>query len=36
MIKILLRLDGLPFKYTRPEMEEFASQKAIVALHPRS
>jgi len=34
MIKILLRLDGLPFKYTRSEMEEFASQKAIVALHP--
>ena len=36
MIKILLRLEGLPFKYTRPELEEFASQKAIVALHPLS
>ena len=36
MIKILLRLEGLPVKYTRAELEEFASQKAIVALHPPS
>ena len=34
MIKILLRIEGLPSKYTRAELEEFASQKAIVALHP--
>jgi deazaflavin-dependent oxidoreductase (nitroreductase family) len=36
MIKILLRLEGLPTKYTRAELEEFAGQKAIVALHPLS
>jgi len=36
MIKILMRFEGLPVKYTRAELEEFAGQKAIVALHPPS
>jgi hypothetical protein len=36
MIKILLSMEGLPIRYTRAELEEFASQKAIVALHPTS
>jgi deazaflavin-dependent oxidoreductase (nitroreductase family) len=36
MIKILLSMEGLPIRYTRVELEEFASQKAIVALHSPS
>jgi deazaflavin-dependent oxidoreductase (nitroreductase family) len=34
MIGTLLRLEGLPRRYTRAELEEFASKKAIVILHP--
>ncbi len=34
MIKILMRMEGLAFKHTREELEDFARQKAIVILHP--
>ena len=34
MIKILLLLEGLPRKFTRAELEEFARDKAVVVLHP--
>jgi len=34
MIRTLLRLDGLPGKHTRAELEEFAMKKAMVVLHP--
>jgi deazaflavin-dependent oxidoreductase (nitroreductase family) len=34
MIKSLLRLEGLPGKFTRAELEEFAGKKAVVVLHP--
>ena len=34
MVKALMRFEGLPAVYSRAELEEFASHKAIVALHP--
>lgn len=34
MIKILMRMEGLAFKHTREELEDFARQKAVVVLHP--
>ena len=34
MIGTMLRLEGLPARYTRMELEVFASKKALVILHP--
>jgi deazaflavin-dependent oxidoreductase (nitroreductase family) len=34
MIGTMLRLEGLPARYSRRELEEFASKKALVILHP--
>lgn len=34
MIGALLRLEGLPSNYTREELEDFASQKALIVLRP--
>lgn len=34
MFKTLMRLEGLPAVFSRAELEEFASHKALVALHP--
>ncbi len=34
MIGTLLRIEGLSSRYTRAELEEFTSNKAIVILHP--
>jgi deazaflavin-dependent oxidoreductase (nitroreductase family) len=33
MIKAMIRIEGLPSKFSRKDMEEFASHKALVALH---
>ena len=33
MIGLLMRLEGLPKGFTRAQLEEFASQKALVVLH---
>ena len=33
MIGTMLRLEGLPARYTRMELEVFASKKALVILH---
>ena len=33
MIKAMMRIEGLPAEYSRKELEEFASHKALVALH---
>jgi hypothetical protein len=33
MMKALMRIEGLPAKFSRKDMEEFASHKALVALH---
>ena len=33
MMKALMRIEGLPSKFSRKDMEEFASHKALVALH---
>ncbi|UCD97993.1 MAG: nitroreductase family deazaflavin-dependent oxidoreductase [Chloroflexota bacterium] len=35
MIKLMVRMEGLRFQHTRQELEEFASQKAVVVLHTR-
>jgi deazaflavin-dependent oxidoreductase (nitroreductase family) len=36
MIGIMMRLEGLPIRFTRAQLEEFSSQKALVILHPRT
>jgi hypothetical protein len=36
MIGLMMRLEGLPKDFTRAQLEEFASQKAIVVLHPET
>jgi hypothetical protein len=33
MIGAMLRMEGLPAQHTRAELEEFAAEKAVVALH---
>jgi deazaflavin-dependent oxidoreductase (nitroreductase family) len=33
---VMLRLEGLPGKYTRADLEKFAERLAIVALHPEN
>jgi deazaflavin-dependent oxidoreductase (nitroreductase family) len=33
MMKALMRIEGLPAKFSRKELEEFASHKALAALH---
>ena len=33
MIGAMMRIEGLPAKYSRTELEEFASHKALAALH---
>ena len=33
MIRAMIRIEGLPAEYSRKELEEFASHKALVALH---
>ena len=33
MIGAMMRIEGLPAEYSRKELEEFVSQKALVALH---
>ena len=34
MIGTLLRLEGLPSRHTRAELEQFAAEKSVAALHP--
>jgi deazaflavin-dependent oxidoreductase (nitroreductase family) len=34
MIRAMLRLEGMPPKFTRSELEEFSREKALIALHP--
>lgn len=34
MVGTLLRLEGLPSRHTRAELEQFAAEKAVAALHP--
>jgi len=34
MIGLLMRLEGLPFRYTRQDLEHFATQKAMVVIRP--
>ena len=34
MIKTLLRIEGLPARFDRAQLEAFAAEKALVALHP--
>jgi deazaflavin-dependent oxidoreductase (nitroreductase family) len=34
MIGLLMRLEGLPFRYTRQDLEYFAAQKAMVVIRP--
>jgi deazaflavin-dependent oxidoreductase (nitroreductase family) len=34
MIGLLMRLEGLPFRYTRQDLEHFAAQKAMVVIKP--
>ena len=36
MIGALMRLEGLPLKYTRADLERFAAQKALVIIHPEA
>ena len=33
MIRLIMLLEGLPFRHSRADLEEFARDKAIVALH---
>jgi len=33
MIRAMMRFEGLPAKFSRKELEEFASHKALVVLH---
>lgn len=33
-VGLLMRLEGLPLRYTRADLEEFAARKAMVILHP--
>lgn len=34
MIGLLMRLEGLPLRYTRQDLERFAAQKAMVMINP--
>ncbi len=34
MIGLLMRLEGLPLRYTRHDLERFAAQKAMVVIQP--
>ncbi len=34
MIGLLMRLEGLPWRYTRADLERFAAGKALAILHP--
>jgi deazaflavin-dependent oxidoreductase (nitroreductase family) len=34
MIRLLMRAEGLPWRHTRTELEAFAGEKALAALHP--
>lgn len=34
MMRLMLRAEGLPFPFTRAQLEQFAAEKAVVALHP--
>jgi len=34
MIGMLMRLEGLPLRYTRQDLERFAAQKAMVVIRP--
>lgn len=34
MVGTLLRLEGLPSRHTRADLEQFAAEKAVAALHP--
>ena len=36
MIGMMMRLEGLPKGFSRTQLEEFASQKALVILHPHT
>ena len=36
MIGIMLHLEGLPRRHTRAELEQFAAEKAVAALHPEA
>lgn len=33
-VGLLMRLEGLPWRYSRADLESFAAQKAMVILHP--
>ena len=33
-VGLLMRLEGLPWRYTRADLESFSAQKAMVVLHP--
>jgi hypothetical protein len=33
-IGLLMRLEGLPIRYTRQDLEYFAAQKAMVVIRP--
>lgn len=36
MMNLMMRLEGLPADFTRIQLEEFASHRALVILHPSS
>jgi deazaflavin-dependent oxidoreductase (nitroreductase family) len=36
MIGVLMRLEGLPIRYTRADLERFAAEKAFVSIQPES
>jgi deazaflavin-dependent oxidoreductase (nitroreductase family) len=36
MIGLIMRLEGLPWKHTRPDLERFAAAKALAIIRPRN
>jgi hypothetical protein len=34
MIGGIMRLEGLPLRYTRADLEKFAQDKALAVIHP--
>lgn len=36
MIGAIMRLEGLPLHYTRPDLEKFAHEKALAVIHPQA
>ena len=36
MMGLLMRLEGLPLRFSRADFEQFAAQKALVVIHPES